>query len=539
MAEGKPDIQAQLNALKEAYVLGLDTQFAALEAAWSDGPEEGRLKAVQSAAHKLAGSGGTFGLPLMSQAARALEHLVQAALKGDAPEDPALGSKILLAVADIRRAAGEDRGLNLPVDLAPDPAQGTCIHLLLPDARLRNDLLAHLSSFGQRVEDHPTPASLWMALELDPPCLVILDAESLQGEPVDLAPLARFQAGRAQPVPVVFLSDRVDLGSRLAAVRAGGRAYLPKPVEPFAVLDKLDELNLGGDREALQVLVVEDDPVLAQNHALILQQAGVQVQTVTDPLKVMRPLVDQRPDLVLLDMHMPGCSGLELASVIRQQDAFVGIPIVFLSGEQDRAPKLEAMRLGADDFLQKPVPAQQLTSLVVSRALRGRRLRAFMNQDSLTGLLNHSALKEQLNRELSRALRNREPLTLAMVDLDHFKRVNDTHGHPGGDRVLRSLARLLQQRLRKTDLIGRYGGEEFAVILPGTPLAQAQQVMENLRASFSAIHFPFEKEPRSLTLSCGLAAFPAFESASDLTMAADQALYQAKAQGRNCVRVAE
>lgn len=130
----------------------------------------------------------------------------------------------------------------------------------------------------------------------------------------------------------MVISNRGDLPSRLEAVRAGARAYLPKPLDVFSLLDRLELTNPAVQQEPIQVLVIDDDPVLARNHALVLGSGGIQSTLVNDPLQAMDALLDHQPDLILMDLDMPGCSGLELAAIIRQQDAFLGVPIVFLSG---------------------------------------------------------------------------------------------------------------------------------------------------------------------------------------------------------------
>jgi len=234
-------------------------------------------------------------------------------------------------------------------------------------------------------------------------------------------------------------------------------------------------------------MIVEDAEEQAALCSTILTRSGMLTCVVSDPNQIVHQLADFHPELVLMDMYLPGCTGDDLARLIRQMDAYVSLPIVFLSVEANFERQLTAMGLGGDEFLTKPIMPAHLISVVASRVERYRTLRALMVQDSLTGLANHSRLHQLLETDVARALRQKLPLSLAMIDVDHFKQVNDRHGHPTGDRVLQALARFLRQRLRQADVVARYGGEEFAVVLANTDGAGAQLVTDRLRAEFAQL----------------------------------------------------
>lgn len=231
-------------------------------------------------------------------------------------------------------------------------------------------------------------------------------------------------------------------------------------------------------------------------------------------------------------------SGFEVAAAIRQQRVFTSLPVIFLTGDDSSHGRREALELGGDDYVSKPIDPDQFVSLVRGRAARARQIRSLIVRDSLTGLLNHTAFREELESQVSRAGRTSEPLALALIDLDHFKAVNDTWGHQAGDAVLKALARMFHQRLRRYDHYGRLGGEEFAILLPATMIEQAHKVLEDLLAGFRSIHHHSAKGEFTVTFSAGIAAFPTFSRADDLVRAADDALYRAKHSGRNCIHVA-
>jgi len=196
---------------------------------------------------------------------------------------------------------------------------------------------------------------------------------------------------------------------------------------------------------------------------------------------------------------------------------------------------MEAMKIGGDDFLHKPIRDDHLVASVTTRAQRFRHLRSVMERDSLTGLINHGVLEHELERELSRAEREQKQMVFAMVDIDHFKIVNDNYGHPVGDRVIKAMTRILTQRLRKTDIVGRYGGEEFGIILPSTTPEQAIKLLDEIRESVSEISYSSDSGPFHVTYSAGLAVFPVHSDVTQIIRAADKALYKAKEAGRNRV----
>ena len=194
------------------------------------------------------------------------------------------------------------------------------------------------------------------------------------------------------------------------------------------------------------------------------------------------------------------------------------------------------MRVGAEDFLIKPVVPEDLVAAVAIRAERMRTLRSLMARDSLTGLFNHTTTTQLLENAIATAERNDGKLSFAMLDVDHFKLVNDTYGHPVGDQVIRGLAWLLKGRLRSTDLVGRYGGEEFILALPSITPEQALKVINLIREDFSSLPHAHATGALFSTFSAGIASWPDFGSAQALTEAADFALLNAKQHGRNCVR---
>ncbi len=412
------------------------------------------------------------------------------------------------------------------------------IYFLESESGLGDTLVADLEPFGYRVSPFQGMNALSRALDGEIPAAAILDVSF----PRDLRSLASLaadvRAAGRRSLPLLLVSNAEDPDARLAAVRAGGDAFLTKPLNVVSLVDQLDRLTWRQPAVPYRVLVVDDDELICRRYALVLRHAGIEVATASNAVEAMDLLESFQPELILLDLYMPGCSGLELAKVIRQHDAYLGTPIVFVSAEEDVTRQFDALRIGADDFLTKPLSDERLIAWVRIRASRARALTVLMDQDSLTGLLVHTRIKEQLAADVARAQREDRPLSFAMIDVDHFKQVNDLFGHLLGDHVLKSLARLLRQRLRQADTVGRYGGEEFALILPGCTVEDAGAVLEEIRQRFEGLSHGRGSDDFQTTFSAGVAGLPGAADAADLIRAADAALYRAKHAGRNRVVVA-
>ena len=197
--------------------------------------------------------------------------------------------------------------------------------------------------------------------------------------------------------------------------------------------------------------------------------------------------------------------------------------------------QLSALSMGIEDFLMKPVLPHHLINVVKSRAKRAVTVSHYITRDSLTNLFNHTSILQHLYFEILRARRQHYPLICIMLDIDFFKKINDKYGHIAGDGVLRALSALLVSRCRKTDFIGRYGGEEFLIFLPNASLENGIRLINEIREIFAKIDHRGEHETFKVTFSAGVSSYPELFSANDMIEAADVALYKAKRKGRNCV----
>ena len=258
-------------------------------------------------------------------------------------------------------------------------------------------------------------------------------------------------------------------------------------------------------------------------------------------------LLNRPVDIVICDLEMPGMDGFKFLNLVSTREEIRKIPVIMVTGREDQETKIKGLEFGASDYVTKPFDPDELVarvkvqlkikSLQDSLKKNNELLLNLSNTDPLTQLFNRRYLTEALDNELMRSARVSSPLALLMLDIDHFKRVNDTYGHQGGDRVLVAMAELLRGHLRPYDVAARFGGEEFALILPGTGLPQALEVAGRLREAAERLSFSGNLQDLKLTVSLGAAAFPFanVKTVDDLIREADYALYGAKRGGRNRV----
>ncbi|MDX2342336.1 MAG: diguanylate cyclase [Acidimicrobiia bacterium] len=542
----KARVAQRLLQLREEFAQGLHERLDQIGDLWCairDGtaPPE-NIEELKRSVHSMAGNAGTFGYPGLGTLARMLNDLFDTIAPQREllePETRAQVERLLCELQNEAAAAqptGDETSAILGV-ASPPPSRGRTIYIVEDDAALAEDLSLHLGYYGYKTRVFPTIVEAREQIIACPPALVILDLVFDEGPDVGLKLAREICHGVTEHIAVLILSVRGDFEARLQAVRANVSSYLIKPVDMATLIERVDELCCVGENEPYRVLIVDDSRPLASFYAAVLEHAGLHTRVVNDPLQAIDIMGEFEPELVLMDVYMPGCNGAELAAVIRQQEAYHSTPIVFLSSEIDPDRQLAAMRGGGDDFLTKPISAVHLVSSCISRLMRAREMRRLITRDSLTRLLNHSSGTDRLDAELARAHREGLPVAVAMLDIDLFKRVNDRYGHPTGDRVIKTVARLLLERLRKSDSPCRYGGEEFLVILPATGKEAAANLVDRIRRDFSGIRHQHRGAYFFASLSAGVSDSTSAGNPSALIDRADAALYRAKLAGRNRVEL--
>jgi diguanylate cyclase (GGDEF)-like protein len=298
----------------------------------------------------------------------------------------------------------------------------------------------------------------------------------------------------------------------------------------------------------LTIAIVDDDAAIRRLVRLFLRREGFDTIECTTGEEARAMLANEPWDLVILDRKLPDMDGVDLAQELRTRADFRTRYIIMLTGEAEQEDKVKGLTLGADDYITKPFQYPELLARIragkrivdLQKELleTNKRLELLSITDGLTKLHNHRYFQDELARAFEESQRYQRPLSLAMIDIDFFKKFNDTYGHAVGDDVLKRAAELYRSSVRSTDLVARYGGEEFAVMMPETALEDGITFAEKIRHMIETTPLETQQGPLNVTVSLGVASVPhsRIRSAKELIVAADKALYRAKRNGRNQVQ---
>jgi diguanylate cyclase (GGDEF)-like protein len=489
-------------------------------------------------AHKLAGSVGTFGFAEASRIAREAEGLLQ----GNTPLGQAEALRLTDAAVALRRELSKPPALSGPAPRRADaaqagdetaPAHHPLVLVVDDDPELTERLAMEAAGRGLRARVAASVAEARAAVAEEAPAAVLLDLSFDDGGS-GLELLAEL-AARTPSVPVVVLTAHGSFTDRVEVARRGGLGFLQKPVPPAQAVDAVEHVLERGREGRATVLAVDDDPQVLDAVERLLAPTGVLVTGLDDPLRFWEALEATIPDAVLLDVDMPHVGGVELCRVMRNDARWSAVPVLFLTGRTDPDTIQRVFAAGADDFVAKPLVGPELVTRVRNRLERVQLHRNLADTDPLTGAANRRSSEEAMSRLMRLAARQTQPFSLGLIDLDHFKEVNDRCGHGAGDDVLRRVAKVLQKSFRAEDVVARWGGEEFVVGMYGMEkddgvqrLADALEMMRDERF--------FEPDGCAfhVTFSGGVAQYPL--DGSDLQAlyrSADAAMYQAKDAGRN------
>ncbi len=497
--------------------------------------DEVRAKARREA-HKLAGSLGTFGYDKGS----ALASEIQEILASEAQLDEIQALRLAYLARELGREVGRPSVPVEPIGASPEsPSESGDRKLLLveSDAGLMEELCDEASGHGIRVIPATELDEAEGALEREQPDIVLLGLGFPQAADDTMAFLRRVSE-RLPELPVVVLTESDALTDRIEVARLGGRGFLNKSLSPSKVMAAVAEFFPRIKTSSAKIMAVDDDPSVLAALRAVLEPEGMELTPLQDPLRFWEALHEVAPDLLVLDVDMPGVEGVELCRVVRNDPLWKELPILFLTGSVTRESVSRVFAAGADDFVRKPFVGPELVSRIQNRLERVQLFRTMAETDVLTGVGSRRKSSQSIEQLIRLAHRSGAQMCLAAIDLDHFKSINDRHGHAAGDKVLRRTGELMQDWFRGEDVIGRWGGEEFVLAMYGLGREDAMKRVTSLLNAVREQSFASADsgERFSITFSAGVAQYP--QDGLDLATlykVADGALYAAKARGRNRV----
>ena len=378
----------------------------------------------------------------------------------------------------------------------------------------------------------------------------------------------------SRDIPIVLVTAFGGADCEIKGLEAGADEFLNKPVNRTELLARTKSLlslrqykeqikartcsinsitserkgkNLSeNDINLPSILIVEDNRIDAKLIQSYLHAEACQIKIAEDGEEAISCAQQERIDVILLDLILPGINGYQVCSILKEMEGTQNIQIVAITSLSDLDSKLKSIELGVDDYLVKPVNRHILRTRVKSLIKKKALLDKLCNRyemavhsaitDKLTGLYNRRFFDYFLDLEVKRSSRQKTSLALLLIDIDNFKRINDTFGHLSGDNVLNKFGKLLKTKIREIDMAARYGGEEFAVVMSNTGLKEAVKIADRIRQSIQA--YSFAKENLTTTVSIGIALYPSdANSLNELIEKSDYALYKAKCNGKNRVYV--
>jgi len=538
-----PDaLQALLERVRPSLLAKLEIIEDVLASRLEADPSPDRLEQAQRAAHQLAGSAGTFGMPQATVLARELETYC----RRGAPVDPAVllpafaqleklrlvleASAAVVAPRAAETPSGPDDETTPDLQTTPDlmiavADEATALRML-GAARLRGRSGVWFGDLASALAATTSGSWATALIDLDLP-------GGSPDQPQDAGMRLLRALADAQPDSVAWVLDPGDgLVDRVEASRAGAYAFLPDDREADETIATITAAADTGPQDRYRIVAVDDDPLILAALEGLFTGEGMEITIVSDPLRLWKVMAESPPDLVLLDVDMPGVTGLELCGMIRRDPHWALLPVLVLTGSIGPHEVTEVFAAGADDYASKPIVAAELLTRVRNRLERVRLQRRMAEIDPLTGLVNRTVLIAAFDRLRGRALQQNQPLSVAMIDLDRFRRFNDAFGHALGDVVLQRLARQLTSSFSGVDVVARWAGQEIAVVMYGMNrfdgVARVSKALEEF--AFQDVATP--DGPRSLTFSAGVAELgPDGADLQRLAQSAGRAVVQAKRAG--------
>ena len=523
---------------KDVFIQQLPKRIAAIEDIWakltSGAWDHVQLEALYERIREISENSKAYSLFQLNESVFSLEVYLSSFIGSDISPGTAQLDAITGLLRALKTAAS---GTATEDQIAPSPTGSVTVYILGDEGGITAELAGALRDLDCELQYFPDTESLLKKLEIQAPRIIVADTAQLPDMPPLSAELIRLQSHMSTKIPLIFISSSTALQLRVDAIRAGGDGYFVAPLDTAAVATQIRDMAQPDQQQPYRVLVVEDDPTQADFAASILRKAGMEVLQVTEPVKVIKSLRDFRPDLILMDIYMPEVNGLELTTIIRDHKEFVTIPIVFVSGEQNTDKQLDALSVGGDDFIAKPIRPKHLLGIVEMKIRRARQLLSATGQppkhDRVTGLFSRQYFLDHIAKIIDDDT-TPTPAGVILVQPDKLAALQEKVGVGGVDHLLSELSTVISRQVQPQDLAARIDEHSVAVLLrrdtEEAMIHQAEQILQEIsQHSFT--------KGEEVTGSIGLCFIDGHsENANGIVSRAQRACEQASAHGGNRVR---
>ena len=529
--------EAKLAALREDYIQKLPGKISNIDDLWNKlryfNWSDEAFHILYNFVHALSGSGKTVGFSALSERARDLEIYLNDTLNSGQVPDENQQEKIT-QLLDALHVAAENPDTDVTALVEVEPLNNDknidrsekLIYLVDDDEHMAEFLSLHLINAGYKVNVFHQIKDIYEALKQASPDAVIMDIMFPEGSLAGIDTVDNIRAMTGTRTPILFMSARTDVTARLRVVRAGGDAYFTKPVNLDALINKLDECALPDVSEGYRVLVIEDDVDLSEYYEIVLQKAGIVTQVVNQPMKAIQVIQEFKPDLVLLDMNMPEINGLELATIIRQEEQLVALPIVFVTSETNPEMQARAKSLGGDDFLTKPVDDTTLVEVAHRQIIKSRHLTKTLKQvsryDLLSGVINRNSFLADLERVVATTHEKEVCSALLYITIDFFDVIRKQIGLTGLTSLANEFAQRIQQSLEVGDQVSQMSESVFAVLAISPDEASMKKRADLIHKNITQSCVVIDKHKLDIKCSLGIAFI------SDSTQNVNELLAQAE-----------
>ncbi|MCB1772111.1 MAG: EAL domain-containing protein [Gammaproteobacteria bacterium] len=523
---------------RDAFVAQLPKRVAAIEDVWSKLStvdwNQDQLESLYDRVREISEFSKSLNLFQLNESVFSLEVYLSSFVGSDIRPD----ASQMEAIGGLVRALNTAAKVTSSSGVEPIGGQVT-IFVLGEKGGLTTELGTALGKVDADVHFFSDVDVLLQQMHKHPPKVVFADTAMLAEMPPLSAEIVRMRSHMALQIPLLFISNSSSLQLRVDAIRAGGDGYFVSPLDANAIASQIGDMASPDQQHPYRVVVVEDDPTQADFAGSILRKAGMEVLLVTEPTQVIGKLREFAPDLILMDIYMPEVNGIELTTVIRDYPEFVALPIVFLSGEQNTDKQLDALSVGGDDFIAKPIRPKHLQSVVQTRIRRARQLKTATGQtakhDRVTGLFSRQHFLDKVSRVIEQDQGHSSVAAIMAIRPDDVQRLRGELGVGGTDHLMSDFGTVLEQHIRETDLAARIGDHDFGVLLKRDSNADVEQAARELLAEIGAHAFEADLD---LSASGGLCLIDARHAdANGLVNRALAACEEAQKSGRGMLHV--